>query len=65
MLKVETKVDWGGRPYSELQRLMSLRTKQLKQTAQDATVASAITVLRSLKPLTNIYKGKRVRVGRG
>ena len=65
MLAVNTKLNWDGRPYSELQRLMALRTKQLRQTAQDATVASAITVLRSLKPLTRIYKGRKVEVARG
>ena len=65
MLRVDLNADWGGKPLSELQRLMSLRTKQLGETARDATVASAITVLRSLKPLTKVYKGKKVRVSRG
>ena len=65
MLKLNLNVDWGGKPLSELQRLMALRTKQLGESARDATVASAITVLRSLKPLTKVYKGKKVLVTRG
>lgn len=65
MLKMDMSVDWGGRPLAELQRLMEKRTRQLKETPRDATIATAITVLRSLRPLTRVYRGKKVRVRRG
>ena len=64
MLKVDMSVDWGGRPLSELQRLMEKRARQLKETPRDACIATAITVLRSLRPLTKVYKGKKVLVTR-
>ena len=56
MLKVDMSVDWGGRPLAELQRLMEKRTRQLKETPRDATIATAITVLRSLRPLVRKAK---------
>ena len=65
MLKVDMSVDWGGRPLSELQRLMEKRARQLKETPRDACIATAITVLRSLRPQTKVYKGKKVSVLRG
>ncbi len=65
MLKIDMSVDWGGRPLSELQRLMERRARQLKETPRDACIATAITVLRSLRPLTRVYKGKKVSVRRG
>lgn len=64
MLTVDMSVDWGGRPLSELQRLMERRARQLKETPRDACIATAITVLRSLRPLTKVYKGKKVLVTR-
>lgn len=65
MLKVDMSVDWGGRPLSELQKLMEKRQRQLRETPRNACVATAITVLRSLRPLTKVYKGKKVSVRRG
>lgn len=65
MLKVDMSVDWGGRPLSELQRLMEKRKRQLRETPRDACIATAITVVRSLRPLTKVYKGKKVSVRRG
>ena len=65
MLKVDMSVNWGGRPISELQRLMEKRARQLKETPRDACIATAITVLRSLRPLTKVYKGKKVQVVHG
>lgn len=64
MLKVDMSVDWGGRPLSELQRLLEKRARQLRETPRDACIATAITVLRSLRPLTKVYKGKKVLVVR-
>jgi len=65
MLAVKMNVDWGGRPLSELQRLMRKRTQQLKETPRDAVIATAITVLRSLRADTRVYRGKEVRVANG
>ena len=65
MIKMDLAVDWGGRPMSELHRLMERRAKQLKESPRDATIATAITVLRSLKPLTRVYKGRKVLVSHG
>ena len=65
MLKVDMSVDWGGRPLSELQKLMEKRQRQLRETPRNACIATAITVLRSLRPLTRVYKGKKVSVRRG
>ncbi len=65
MLKVDMSVNWGGRPLSELQKLMQKRQRQLSETPRDACIATAITVLRSLRPLTKVYKGKKVSVSRG
>ena len=65
MLAVDLSVDWGGRPLSELQRLMEKRAQQLRETPRDACIATAITVLRSLRPLTKVYKGKKVSVVHG
>jgi len=65
MLKVDMSVNWGGRPLSELQKLMQKRQRQLRETPRDACIATAITVLRSLRPLTKVYKGKKVSVSRG
>ena len=64
MLKVDMSVDWGGRPLSELQKLMEKRQRQLRETPRNACIATAITVLRSLRPLTKVYKGKKVLVKR-
>lgn len=64
MLAVDMSVDWGGRPLSELQRLLAKRAKQLRETPRDACIATAITVLKSLRPLTKVYKGKKVLVVR-
>ena len=58
-------VDWGGRPLSELQRLMEKRAKQLRETPRDACIATAITVLRSLRADTRVYRWKKVRVANG
>lgn len=65
MLKVDMSVNWGGRPLSELQKLMQKRQRQLRETPRDACIATAITVLRSLRPLTKVYKGRKVSVSRG
>ena len=65
MLKVDMSVNWGGRPLSELQKLMQKRQRQLRETPRDACIATAITVLRSLRPLTKVYKGRKVSVPRG
>ena len=56
MLAVDLSVDWGGRPLSELQRLLEKRAKQLKETPRDACIATAITVLKSLRPLVRKAK---------
>jgi hypothetical protein len=65
MLTVDMSVNWGGRPLSELQKLMQKRQRQLRETPRDACIATAITVLRSLRPLTKVYKGRKVSVSRG
>ena len=65
MLKVDMSVNWGGRPLSELQKLMQKRQRQLRETPRDACIATAVTVLRSLRPLTKVYKGRKVSVSRG
>lgn len=65
MLNVDMSVDWGGRPLSELQRLMEKRAKQLRETPRDACIATAITVLRSLRADTRVYRWKKVRVANG
>ena len=56
MLKVDMSVDWGGRPLSELQRLMEKRVRQLRETPRDACIATAITMLKSLRPLVRKAK---------
>lgn len=56
MLKVDMRVDWGGRPLSELQKLMEKRSRQLRETPRDACIATAITVLKSLRPLVRKAK---------
>lgn len=56
MLAVDMSVDWGGRPLSELQRLLAKRAKQLRETPRDACIATAITVLKSLRPLVRKAK---------
>jgi len=58
-------VDWGGRPLKELEELMAKRARQLRETPRDACIATAITVLRSLRTDTRVYRGKKVRVVRG
>ena len=65
MLKVDMSVDWGGRPLSELQKLMEKRQRQRRETPRDACIGTAITVLRALRLLTKVYKGKKVSVRRG
>ena len=56
MLKVDMSVDWGGRPLSELQRLLEKRARQLKETPRDACIATAIDVLKSLRALARKAK---------
>ena len=56
MLAVDLSVDWGGRPLSELQRLLERRQQLLKETPRDACIATAIDVLKSLRALTNKAK---------
>ena len=56
MLKVDMSVDWGGRPLSELQKLMEKRQRQLRETPRDACIATAIDVLKSLRPLVRKAK---------
>jgi hypothetical protein len=65
MLKVDMNVSWGGKPLRELQRLLQKRVTQLRETPRDACIATAITVLKSLRPLVKVYKGKKVSVVRG
>lgn len=56
---------WGpSKPLSVLNDLISRRVKDLGQTAQDAVVATAITVLKSLKAMTrDASKRKSFEVG--
>ena len=56
MLAVDLSMDWGGRPLSELQRLLERRQQLLKETPRDACIATAIDVLKSLRALTNKAK---------
>lgn len=52
MLAVEAKADWGGRPLSALTDLIGQRQRIMGEDAKDATVATAIDVVRSLRALT-------------
>lgn len=52
MLAVDAKADWNGRPLAELERLLALRRKAFGEDAKDATVATAIDVVKSLRALT-------------
>lgn len=65
MLKVDMNVSWGGKPLRELQRLLQKRIAQLGETPRDACIATAVTVLKSLRPLVKAYKGKKVSVVHG
>ena len=52
MLAVRTDVDWGGRPLAKLHELVRKRVKMLvKETPENATIATAIDVLKSLRAL--------------
>lgn len=57
---------WGsGRPLSELVHLIGRRMEILHETNRDATVATAITVLQSLRKETRTHRGGTVRVKAG
>ena len=57
---------WGsGRPLSELVHLIGRRMEILHETNRDATVATAITVLQSLRKETRMHRGGTVRVKAG
>lgn len=49
----------GDKPIAELERLIDVRMRRLGETAKDATVATAIDVLRSLRALTRKAKESR------
>lgn len=52
MLKADVTVDWNGKPLSVLSDLIQKRQKFLGEDAQDAVVATAIDVVRSLRAAT-------------
>lgn len=57
---------WGsGRPLSELVHLIQRRMEILHETNKDATVATAIAVLQSLRKETRTHRGGTVRVKDG
>lgn len=63
---VSCSATWGGgRPLSELSRLIGRRMAVLRETARDSTVATAIAVLQSLRKETRAHRGRDVRVARG
>ena len=63
MLGAEVTAYWAdGRPLEELSKLIQKRMKILHESSKDATVATAITVLKSLRAATRVYKGKKVGV---
>jgi hypothetical protein len=49
MASVSVAISYEGKPLSELERLIAARKKWLKESARDAVVATAITVVRSLR----------------
>lgn len=60
---VTVEASWGsGRPVTELARLIERRMKILGETNKDATVATAILVLQSLRKETRTHKGKGVKI---
>lgn len=48
-MKTSVEVTYEGRPLAELQRLIALRQKWLGESAKDATIATAIKVITSLR----------------
>ncbi len=49
MVEATARATWEGRPLSELGRMLELRQRVLGETVRDAAVATAITVLKSLR----------------
>ena len=65
MLKLDMAQTYDGRPISVLQDLIAKRMKILNEGRKDAVVATAITVLRSLRAATRQHRGKGVKVAHG
>lgn len=57
-------MDYNGRPLEVLHELLEKRQKLLRETVKDSIVATAITVLKSIRARTKRYKGK-IRISGG
>ena len=65
---VVPKVDmtYNGKPVEVLMQLIDKRRKILGELGRDAVIATAITVLKSLRAQTKRFRGKlKVKRGRG
>lgn len=65
MLTWDMQQSYDGRPLQVLQDLIGKRVKVLNEWRKDAVVATAITVLQSIRSATRQHKGKGVKVRHG
>jgi hypothetical protein len=57
---------YNGKPVEVLMQLIDKRRKILGELGRDAVIATAITVLKSLRAQTKRFKGKlKIKHGRG
>ena len=65
MVDVTLNATYGGKPLSELARLIGERRKWLHETARDSVIATAITSLQSIAAATAEHPGKGVKIVHG